>query len=76
MIPKGQTTRLNELFLIISTDQFHFLKFILEGYDSLCTLSAVDMAKGVIRLRYPVEMQRDLFCLLEVLAKRISPMKS
>jgi len=67
--------RLNELFLIIARDQFHYLKFILEGYDSLCTLSSEDINKGVIRICYPIEMQRQLFNLLESLAERLNPIK-
>lgn len=68
--------KLDELYLIIARDQFHFLKFILEGYDSLCTLSSIDMNRGVVRIRYARESRNDIFKLLETLASRINSLET
>ena len=57
-----------ELYLGIAPGRFHFLKFILEGYDGLAILSSVDGKIGTVRLRYPVESETLLFELLTALA--------
>lgn len=64
--------RLNELYLLISPGKFHFLKFILEGYDNLAILSSFQGVDGVVVLRYPEEMAGDLFGLLGDIADYIS----
>ena len=64
--------RLNELYLLISPGKFHFLKFILEGYDNLAILSNFQGVDGVVVLRYPEEMAGDLFGLLGDIADYIS----
>jgi hypothetical protein len=63
---------LSELYLLISPGKFHFLKFILEGYDNLTILSSYQDANGVVVLRYPEEMAGDLFTLLGDIADYIS----
>jgi hypothetical protein len=60
-----------ELFLRISPDKFHFIKFILEGYDNLALISSVSGEKGVIRLRYPEENLREVLQLLSSIAPEI-----
>ena len=62
------TTKLSEVYLRISPGNFHFLKFILEGYDNLAILSSYRSYDGVVVIRYPQEMARDLFDLLGYLA--------
>lgn len=69
-------SRLQEIYLLIAREQYHFLKNILEGYDSLCCLSAKDMKRGLIRLRYPAETERELFKLLNYLAPQINGRKT
>jgi len=41
-----------------------FVKFILEGYDNLAILSTVDRETGLVQIRYPAELEADLFTLL------------
>lgn len=55
----------------ISPDRFHYLKFILEGYDNLAILSSYQSSDGIVVLRYPREMTRDLFDLLGSLASHL-----
>lgn len=61
-----------ELFLRISPDCFHYLKFILEGYDNLAILSSHDMKKGIVRIRYISSSEADLIHLLASIAPRLT----
>jgi len=61
-----------ELYLNIAPDRFHFLKFILEGYDGLAVLSSVNGKTGIVRLLYPPERGALLFELLSDLSRKIS----
>lgn len=63
---------LHTVYLRINPEKFHFLKFILEGYDNLGILSSCQNAKGVVVIRYPLEMARDLFALLADLGRKLS----
>jgi hypothetical protein len=64
--------KLNEVYLRISPGKFHYLKFILEGYDNLAILSSFQDSAGVVVIRYPGEMAQDLFSLLGALADYLS----
>jgi hypothetical protein len=64
--------KLNEIYLRISPGKFHYLKFILEGYDNLAILSSFQGSVGIVVIRYPREMARDLFSLLGDLADYLS----
>lgn len=62
---------MKHLYLRITPDSFHYLKFILEGYDNLAVLSSVDMKKGVVRLRYTSGLEGEVFKLLTSIAGRL-----
>lgn len=55
----------------IAPDRFHYLKFILEGYDNLAVLSSVSSRKGVIRLKCSSESLTELLQLLADIAPEI-----
>ena len=57
-------SRSSSLNLKISPDRIHYLKFILEGYDNLATLSTVNAKQGLVRIRYLPEAHEDLADLL------------
>lgn len=57
--------RLNTLYLRLSPNKFHYLKFILEGYDNLAVLSSFSHKDGIVVVRYPHSATGDLFSLLE-----------
>jgi hypothetical protein len=57
--------------LRISPDRIHYLKFILEGYDNLATLSTVDARQGLVKIRYTPEVEEDLTQLLTEIASDI-----
>lgn len=60
--------RLDEVFLRIRPGKFHFLKFILEGYDNLAILSACDCRAGLVVVRFPRAMAGDFYALLGAIA--------
>jgi hypothetical protein len=60
--------RLDEVFLRIRPDTFHYLKFILEGYDNLAILSAYDCRAGLVVVRFPRAMAGDFYALLSAIA--------
>ena len=62
-----------KLFLRISPSRIWYLKFILEGYDGLATLSTIDQEKGIVLLRFPESSQKILVALLERLAPALLP---
>ncbi|MEN8189007.1 MAG: DUF4911 domain-containing protein [Thermodesulfobacteriota bacterium] len=64
--------KLEHIYLKIDPSRFHYLKFILEGYDGLSQLSNHDIAKGIVRLRYEKSCQKEMFTLLDSLAPSIS----
>lgn len=65
-------SQLIPLFLRISPDRFHFLKFILEGYDNLGLLSSVDSKAGVVVVRYSSGHSEELFALLSSIASQLN----
>lgn len=69
-------TNLEAIYLRIIPSQFHFLKFILEGYDNLAILSSEDGKAGIVLLRYPRELRTDVFALLETLAPKLTTLPS
>ena len=65
---------LKQLFLRTSHEKYHFLKFVLEGYDGICLLSTVPGKKGCVCLRYPEGVECDLFELISSIGSRIRPL--
>ena len=63
---------LEVLTLRIAPDKFHYLKFILEGYDNMAILSSLDSKEGLVIIRYPANLAKDLFALLASIGKIIS----
>ena len=58
---------LSELFVTVAPDKIAFLKFILEGYGGLASLSTVDNKSGLLVLRYFPTLSDDLLDLLRSL---------
>jgi len=63
---------LEQLVLRIAPDKFHFLKFILEGYDNMAILSSLNSKEGLVIIRYPNNLTADLFSLLENISTELS----
>jgi len=63
--------KLDQLYLRINPKRFYHLKFLLEGYDNMAILSSCLDPHGVVVIRFPKEMTKDLFGLLGAIAKDI-----
>lgn len=63
--------KLDELFLRINPNKFYYLKFILEGYDNLAILSSRQNQTGLVVIRHPRTMARDLFELIASITRNI-----
>jgi len=64
-------TSLHLLYLRISPDKFHFLKFIIEAYDNIAILSSVDNREGIVVLRYSEGHKKELYALLSSIAAKL-----
>ncbi len=65
--------KFESLYCRINPSQFHFLKFILEGYDGLATLSSYNIKKGLVVLRFSKERRKEVVVLLASLVDRVTP---
>jgi hypothetical protein len=48
------------------------MKFILEAYEGLSTMSTVDGKRGIVRVNYPLSCAGDIAALMAALAKEIA----
>ena len=60
----------NRYFQLASRDMV-YLKFILEAYEGLCTMSTIDGKKGLVRINYPSCFATDVAGLMQALAAEI-----
>jgi len=49
-----------------------YMKFILEAYEGLSTMSTIDGKKGIVRVNFPLGFAADLAALMEALSSEIS----
>jgi len=49
--------------------EIHYLKFILEAYEGLATLTTLDRQKGLVQLAVPLERQGSLESLMKALGQ-------
>jgi hypothetical protein len=61
-----------KIYLRISPGRFHYLKFILEGYDNLAILSSYDNRKGIVAVRFPGDLALEVFDLLGAVSGDVS----
>jgi len=59
------------IFLRIAPDKFHFLKFILEGYDNMAVLTSINSKEGLVKIRFAKGMYEDLLHVLSDIALKI-----
>ncbi|MBE0585239.1 MAG: DUF4911 domain-containing protein [Desulfofustis sp.] len=60
-----------DTYYSIAGDRFHYLKFIIEGYDNLAVISSVRDQPNCIRLKCAAESLEELVTLLSSLAPHI-----
>jgi hypothetical protein len=68
---KTEKSNLVDTYCRIAPERFHYLKFILEGYDNLAVLSMVSSQSGVVRLKCSVESLAELLELLAAVSQDI-----
>lgn len=49
-----------------------YMKFILEAYEGLSTMSTIDGKRGIVKVVYPVPFAADVAALMEALATEIA----
>ena len=49
-----------DTYYSIASDRFHYLKFIIEGYDNLAVISSVKEHPHIIRLKCAAESLEEL----------------
>ena len=49
-----------------------YMKFILEAYEGLSTMSTIDGKRGIVRVAYPLPFALDMARLMEALATEIA----
>jgi len=55
----------------IDRHKIGYLKFILEGYEGLATLSTMDASRGMVTLYMPPGCEKDTIALMRSLADEI-----
>lgn len=63
--------RLVDVYFIIDPGRFHFLKFILEGYDNFAILSSIKGKEGIVRVKTSRESFNDVMILISAIASVI-----
>lgn len=61
----------NRYYQLASRDLV-YMKFILEAYEGLSTMSTVDGKRGIVRVNYPLPFARDMAALMEALSAEIA----
>ncbi|MCG6916949.1 MAG: DUF4911 domain-containing protein [Deltaproteobacteria bacterium] len=59
------------LFYRVDPYEIHYLKFILEAYEGLATLTTLDSEKGLIQLAVPPGRKESLESLVEALGREL-----
>ena len=49
-----------------------YMKFILEAYEGLTTMSTIDGKRGIVRVNYPIAFAGDVAALMDALGSEIA----
>ena len=61
----------NRYYQLASRDLV-YMKFILEAYEGLSTMSTVDGKRGIVRVNYPLPFAGDIAALMAALSHEIA----
>jgi hypothetical protein len=61
----------NRFYQLASRDLV-YMKFILEAYEGLSTMSTIDGKKGIVRVNFPLPFADDMAALMEALSAEIT----
>lgn len=73
MVPKKPLPVSVELYLLIRPEKISLLRFILEGYDGLVTLTTISAHHGLVRIRTFASQYKETMQLLNALAPELTP---
>ena len=68
---KSKQSSLVDTYYRIAPERFHYLKFILEGYDNLAVLSMISSQRGLVRLKCSRDSLAEMLELLASVSKDI-----
>jgi hypothetical protein len=68
---KSEQVCLVDTYYRIAPARFHYLKFVLEGYDNLAVLSMISSQSGVVRLKCSLESLTELLELLAAVSQDV-----
>lgn len=60
----------NRYYQLASRDLV-YMKFVLEAYEGMSTMSTIDGKRGIVRVNYPLPFADDVARLMEALAGEI-----
>ena len=60
-----QSSYFKQLQCTVPSSKIGYLKFLLEGYDGMTTLSTIDNREGTILIRYAICFEQQLLAILE-----------
>ncbi|OQX20384.1 MAG: hypothetical protein BWK76_01420 [Desulfobulbaceae bacterium A2] len=63
---------LQEIYLFVDRRRIGWLRFLLEGYEGLASLSTVSRETGLVRLCFPGQRDKELWGLLSDISQIIS----
>ncbi len=71
-MPMGESPQRSSLWIYrVDPYQIHYVKFILEAYEGLATLTTLDSQQGVVQLVVPPGCHKILEGLLEALGREL-----
>lgn len=59
-------------YYLLANRDLVYMKFILEAYEGLSTMSTIDGKKAIVRVNYPVPFADDIASLMAALATEIT----
>lgn len=68
---EASSQSLVDTYYTIAPERFHFLKFIIEGYDNLAVVSSVPNRREIVRLKCSPESLPELLMLMATIAGSI-----
>jgi hypothetical protein len=69
VVTQASQQRSNLLLYEVDPYEIHYLKFILEAYEGLATLTTLDPQKGIVQLAVPPEREGSVESLMQALGQ-------
>jgi hypothetical protein len=69
---RGGKMETTERYYQLASRDLVYMKFILEAYEGLSTMSTVDGKKSIVKVNYPVAFEKDVVELMGALSAEIA----